>query len=595
MSSSLPRNEHHNRFHLIMADLPQLVGMDKDRVDQVVEALKRALSKDELRALSQRAVQCKVWHMESTVADLMSHLRHEEELVRSAILKRVSQLVYSFHEHTMDATLARAGILQDARIHAGSSLGQTEKEFDLFCLDAKERLYVMLKQYGWLQDFFRLYPQHFYENSFQFVDRIPTKKIKAKVKVIGLGIGGSMAVSGLAKAGIESVIGYEKREFGAAGVSSRYQNASWRAYDIASRLLDEEAYQHLIKYRQRINVTYDDGTSDVVTSDRVQIILGSAVESALESAKRYGATLHFGCKTNDEYYHEDESKKNDEDCDIVALFAGAHTAYAFPGLVDAMNILSWPELDSTCKMWLRILPSTKVEPYCARGGEIGAEKWHYTIESARDSLEDVDRVKNNLKKLLLNPKLDADQKSLMEGQLQHIESLQSSLSDGNDKKFFDYIFTNAPANEHNRSKRETVGADGSVVLDGGYTVEVKIATKSTVASGNILDKFGAKLLISGGDACVPPNPLAAYGATLACEAADMLVHLAVGYGHINSILHEMSAFQSKGLVDAEWIQVVKDLQMLLPMYYEARSRSENYFQFVQTLICNLYSLPPFYS
>jgi hypothetical protein len=238
------------------------------------------------------------------------------------------------------------------------------------------------------------------------------------------------------------------------------------------------------------------------------------------------------------------------------------------------------------------LPSDKSEPYCARGGEIGAEKWHYTIESARDSVEDVDRVKNNLKKLLSNNKLDSEKKTALEAQLAQIESLQSTL--GASPSFFDYIFTNAPDNEHNRSKRETVGADGSVVLDGGYTVEVKIAAKSTVDSGDILDKFGTKLLVSGGDACVPPNPLAAYGATLACEAADMLVHLAVGYGHMNSILNEMSDFQSEGLVDANWIQVVQDLQTLLSMYYEARSRSENYFQFIQTLICNLYSLPPFY-
>jgi hypothetical protein len=60
--------------------------------------------------------------------------------------------------------------MEDERIHMGSSLHET-KAFDLFCLDAKERLYLLLNQYGWLQEFFRDFPEHFYENSFQFVHR----------------------------------------------------------------------------------------------------------------------------------------------------------------------------------------------------------------------------------------------------------------------------------------------------------------------------------------------------------------------------------------------------------------------------------------
>jgi 2-polyprenyl-6-methoxyphenol hydroxylase-like FAD-dependent oxidoreductase len=95
-----------------------------------------------------------------------------------------------------------------------------------------------------------------------------------------------------------------------------------------------------------------------------------------------------------------------------------------------------------------------------------------------------------------------------------------------------------------------------------------------------------------GDACVPPNPLAAYGATLACEAAGSLVQLAVGIGHVNSILADMKAMKEH-VHDEKWLEQVAELKALLVLFYEARSRSENYFQWVQTLICNLYSLPSF--
>jgi hypothetical protein len=372
--------------------LPEISGLSKDRLDEVVASIKVALQDPDLRKLSQRAVQGKVWHLQPALAKCMAELRKQENLVRDVILERTSELVYKLHDQTLDTTLARAGLLEDERIHMGSSLDET-KAFDLFCLDAKERLYLVLKQYGWLQEFFRNFPEHFYENSFQFVHRIPTKKLQVKVKVIGLGIGGSMAVSGLAKHGIESVVGYEKRdEQGPRRVGSRYQNASWRAYDIAERLLDDEAYQHLIAYRQRLNIQYDDGTSQIVTSDRVQIILGSAIEAALESAKRFGAELRFS--TDIGAYFRDGGV--DEPCDIVALFAGAHTSKLFPGLEEEMEIFSWPECSSACKMWLRVKESDRDEDFCTRGGEIGAEKWHYTIESARRTKEDVLRVRDNL-------------------------------------------------------------------------------------------------------------------------------------------------------------------------------------------------------
>ena len=435
-------------------------GLSKERLDEVVDAIKKALSNEEMRALSQRAVQSKVWHLQPVVAAYLADLRRDEINVREKVMQHLSSLIYQFHEHTIDATLARAGILQDDRVHAGSSLDKKDA-FDLFCLDAKERLYLILKQYGWLEEFFRNFPQHFYENSFQFVHRIPPKKLKVKVKVVGLGVGGSMAVSGLAKAGVDSVIGYEKRdESGSRRVGSRYQNASWRAYDIAERLLDETAYNHLITYRQRVNVQYEDGTSGIVTSDRVQIILGNAIEESLASAKRYGAKLIFSCK-GDEYFKEDGNVK--EEADIVALFSGAHTSEIFPGLGDEMNIYSWPDLRSDCKMWLRIKESEHQEDFCTRGGEIGAEKWHYTIESARKTVDDVLRIKDNLTSSLKNSLAKIEEgkseeseeeiKARFDKQLAQCDKVLNAMK-GNtvgDHRF-DYIFTNAPDNEHNRKK-----------------------------------------------------------------------------------------------------------------------------------------------
>lgn len=153
-----------------MAVSPKLVGLSKERLDEVVDSLKQALCSDEIRKLSQRAVQGKIWHLSPKVALLLSDLRREEDVVRTEIMATTSKLIYKFHGHTIDATLARAGVMHDARVHAGSSLNK-QQAFDLFCLDSKERLYLLLKHYGFLQDFFRHYPLHFYENSFVFVDR----------------------------------------------------------------------------------------------------------------------------------------------------------------------------------------------------------------------------------------------------------------------------------------------------------------------------------------------------------------------------------------------------------------------------------------
>ena len=112
-----------------------------------------------------------------------------------------------------------------------------------------------------------MYPIHYYENSFQFVNHIPHKPLQVKVKVVGLGIGGSICLSGLAKHGVTTAVGFEKRPAtGPRGVTSRYQNASWRAYDMAANLVDEAVLEQLIENRQRIHVQHEDGTEHVLTS-----------------------------------------------------------------------------------------------------------------------------------------------------------------------------------------------------------------------------------------------------------------------------------------------------------------------------------------
>ena len=576
--------------------------LTKEQMDHVVDAVKHALSDPALRALSQRAIQAKIWHTQTVVSAVLQDLRNAEELVRSAIFKLTSKLVYSFNEHSVDATLQRAGILP-ASDASPTDMGTK-------CLDTKERLYLILKEYGWLQDFFRRYPIHFYENSFQFVDRIPTKDLPAKVKVIGLGIGGSMAVSGLAKHGIY-VEGYEKRpEFGPSSVTSRYQNASWRAYDTAAGMVNEEAFDLLIQNRQRIHVQQPDGSVSIHESDRVQIILGAAIGAALKSAREYGANLTLECSTDDYCVKESSGERDtDNKFDIVALFCGAHTASSFPGILDGDDKLwEWPELDSSCKMWLRVQVSDKVDAYCTRGGEIGAEKWHYTIESARNDLQDLERVawnqesqyKYNLRKLQSGVDIGMNEEQLLSQYDTEHSRLQSVIDRVKNQQLndctavgcrFDYIFTNAPANDHNRAKRDSV--EDAIVLEGAYTVEIKMATNCTINSGETMRKLGADLVVLGGDACVPPNPLAAYGATLACEAAASLVLLAIGTGHLNAIL-ESIATMADDEHSVEWKDQIDGLKSLLGIYYEAKARSETYFQFVQTLICNLYSLPAFY-
>jgi hypothetical protein len=196
--------------------------LTSDRLQAIVDAVCRRLTDPELRAQSQRAIQAKVWHLEPGVSMLMRELKADELQVKNLIEQRVSALVYEFHSHTIDATLARAGITTDDRFAQPAAPATTQPpsgasssapgdgeasnrksvmdpttDLDLRCLDAKERLYMLLQRYGWLEGFFRTYPHHFYENSFSFVSRIPPKPLLCRALVLGLGVGGSMACSGV--------------------------------------------------------------------------------------------------------------------------------------------------------------------------------------------------------------------------------------------------------------------------------------------------------------------------------------------------------------------------------------------------------------
>lgn len=230
-------------------------------------------------------------------------------------------------------------------------------------------------------------------------------------------------------------------------VSSRYQNASWRAYDIARTMLDDTAYDILARYQQRVHVTQPDGTPAVLTTDRVQIILGEAIDAALGSAARYGAQLQFESKIQD-YHFSDDTQINiacQDHVDIVAIFAGAHSCDIFPELHKEMNIISWPELTSKCLTWLSIKRSDKNEPYTSRGGEVGAEHWHFTIESSRDTVDDILRVRGHLLAAMEKSKGDHILSSKLESQLDHVDKVISYMrSNENNGARYDYIFTNAP-------------------------------------------------------------------------------------------------------------------------------------------------------
>lgn len=352
----------------------------------------------------------------------------------------------------------------------------------------------------------------------------------------------------------------------------------------------------------------------MVSADRVQVILGGAINSALKSAERFGADLHF--ESDSKHFYDKNintsGEEGDTDVDIVALFAGAHTSEMFEGLKEKMNVLSWPELRSDCKMWLQIKESEKREAFTTRNVEVGAQKWHFSIESARTDIDDILRIRDNviaqyhslLESRGKEKKEDDATVHLTrkyEKQLCQIESvlktMKVSVDQGDDTRF-DYIFTNAPNNEHNQAKFEANLKDGSVVIDGKYDVDIKIATESAIdqtesneSAKALLSQFSSKVIVVGGDACVSPNPMAAYGATLASEFAGMIVQLAIGHGHLNAILQELEENLYQNIYP-DWVDEIQELKSMLTKYYGARAQAENYFQWVQTLICNLYSLPP---
>jgi len=216
----------------------------------------------------------------------------------------------------------------------------------------------------------------------------------------------------------------------------------------------------------------------------------------------------------------------------------------------------------------------------------------------------------NMKKLEKGPDADVDaakhaEMEKYDAQVEKIEGLLQSMSMPTpseckeEEKRFDYIFTNAPDNPHNRAKENAANERGNVVIDGKYQVDIKIASKSVIdATGSdngkdLLRQFGTKAIVTGGDACVPPNPMAAYGATLACEFAAMVVQLATAHGHLNAISRGLEGIgRDVDSVDPDWQRQLEELKILFNRLYDARGRSENYFQWMQTLICNLYSLPP---
>lgn len=115
----------------------------KSRLEGVVNALTKALSSPDLRGLSQRAIQARIWHQEPLIASFMSDLRREEELIRQTIMERLSFLIGEFHNFTLPLSDGVGGDTAMAdRTHSQS--------LEVICLDSKERLYLILKQFEWI-------------------------------------------------------------------------------------------------------------------------------------------------------------------------------------------------------------------------------------------------------------------------------------------------------------------------------------------------------------------------------------------------------------------------------------------------------------
>jgi hypothetical protein len=119
------------------------VKSTKNRLEGVVNVLTKALSSPELRGLSQRAIQARIWHQEPLIASFMFDLRREEELLRQTIMERLSFLIGEFHNFTLPLSDGVGGDTAMAdRTHARS--------LEVICLDSKERLYLILKQHVWI-------------------------------------------------------------------------------------------------------------------------------------------------------------------------------------------------------------------------------------------------------------------------------------------------------------------------------------------------------------------------------------------------------------------------------------------------------------
>lgn len=101
-------------------------------------------------------------------------------------------------------------------------------------------------------------------------------------------------------------------------------------------------------------------------------------------------------------------------------------------------------------------------------------------------------------------------------------------------------------------------------------MDVQIASKSVIDSDTCLEdgkyicnQFSTSVIVMGGDACVPRKPImAVYGATLACEFAEMLVQLAVSRRHLDSVEDELIKLCDEMDEDVvmEWVKQVKELK-----------------------------------
>jgi len=576
------------------APVPEKLDVQKVENENILsEKVFNALLKDMIKAcahpmmkgMKPDGIHGVCFAMVPELGETVLKLRNKEDALKKEILDTICDLWRKFSRHGIEMALIARGLV---RSEEGPESANGKKEyFELACLECKDRLRCILENYGWLDDFFRYNPAQQHQDSFRFTSRIPPKPGKVKVDVLGMGIGGGFAASGLAKAGCD-VSAFEKRSEGSVG--SRYQTASWTMYESAKTLLDEEGYDELNKYRQTINFEHPDGATSVFEANRCTIVLGGAVDTGVRSARRCGADVHFEFK--DYIGHRDElrEKGEDEEPDIVAVFCGAHTAKIFD-VQEEMGYMEWPETKSDCYLWLSMKESEHNEEFTARKIVTGDEKWCYSISSARDEMVDIHRAIGNVKRqqAIEKAKLDAsntseDVNGKYEKQMKRLESVQKSMEEGSTNRY-DYIFTSAPKNPINDQKLMKAEEDGLLVVQNDYSVIPTFSLKTTFTEGKMTEKFGSKVVVCGGDSTVAPNPLAARGATVASENAMALVKMAVAMGHIKVMMEDLQYHNA----DAAWMAEMDKLKALLPLYFDALSLSENFVQWTQTIVCNLCS------